>query len=50
VLAEGDRGLFTALTDGVAYCKLNEPPGDLADNEGHLAVVLERVESEQRPR
>jgi hypothetical protein len=50
VLAEGDRGLFTALTDGVAYCKLNEPPGDLADNEGHLAVVLERVGSEQRPR
>jgi len=50
VLAEGDRGLFTALTDGVAYCKLNEPPGELADNDGHLAVVLERVESEQRPR
>jgi hypothetical protein len=50
VLAEGDRGLFTALTDGAAYCKLNDPPGELADNDGHLAVVLERVGSEQMPR
>ena len=40
VLAEGGRGEFTAAADGVAYCKLNEPPGELADNDGHLTVEI----------
>jgi hypothetical protein len=40
VLATGAAGEFTAAVDGVAYCKLNEPPGELADNDGRLAVVI----------
>jgi len=40
VLAEGGHGEFTAATDGVAYFKLNEPPGELADNDGHLTVEI----------
>ena len=40
VLAEGSHGEFTAATDGVASFKLNEPPGELADNEGHLTVEI----------
>jgi hypothetical protein len=40
VLAEGGHGEFTAAADGVAYFKLNEPPGELADNDGHLTVEI----------
>lgn len=40
VLAEGGHGEFTAAADGVASFKLNEPPGELADNDGHLTVEI----------
>ena len=40
VLAEGGRSEFTALTDGTIFCKLNDPPGELADNDGHLTVEI----------
>jgi len=41
VLATGAEGTFTAATDGVVFCKLNDPPGELADNEGQITVELE---------
>ncbi|MFM8709367.1 MAG: hypothetical protein ACKOHK_15135 [Planctomycetia bacterium] len=41
VLAAGARGTFTAAVDGAVYCKLNEPPGELADNAGRLTVTLQ---------
>ena len=41
VLATGVDGEFTAATDGVVFCKLNEPPGELADNAGQLTVEIE---------
>ena len=40
VLGEGAAAMFTAATDGPLYLKVNEPPGDLADNRGTLTVVL----------
>jgi hypothetical protein len=40
VLAAGAGGAFAAATDGVVFCKLNEPPGELADDEGQLAVEI----------
>jgi hypothetical protein len=40
VLATGRRGEFTAATDGVVFCKLNEPPGELADNDGQLTAEI----------
>ena len=41
VVAEGGRREFTAATDGTLFCKLNDPPGELADNDGHLTVEIE---------
>ncbi len=41
VLAEGAAGTFTAATDGPLYCKINESPGDLADNTGGYAVTFD---------
>ena len=41
VLATGAEGTFTAATDGVVFCKLNDPPGELADNDGQLTVEIE---------
>jgi hypothetical protein len=40
VLANGRRGTFTAVADGTVFCKLNDPPGELADNDGQLTVVI----------
>jgi hypothetical protein len=40
VIAEGRRGEFVAPVDGVAYGRLNEPPGGLADSEGRFTVDL----------
>jgi hypothetical protein len=40
VIAEGQSGELQAPVDGVAYCKLNEPPGELADSEGRFTVEL----------
>jgi len=40
VLATGGEGTFTAATDGVAFCKLNDPPGELADNDGQLTIEI----------
>ena len=41
VVAEGARREFTAATDGTLFCKLNDPPGELADNDGQLAVAID---------
>ena len=41
VVAEGGRREFTAATDGTVFCKLNDPPGELADNDGQLTVEIE---------
>ena len=41
VVAEGEGREFTAATDGTLFCKLNEPPGELADNNGHVTVEIE---------
>jgi hypothetical protein len=41
VVATGAEGTFTPATDGVVFCKLNDPPGELADNDGQLAVAIE---------
>ena len=41
VLATGAEGEFTAATDGTVFCKLNDPPGELADNDGQLMVEIE---------
>ena len=40
VVAEGGRREFTAATDGTVFCKLNDPPGELADNDGQLMVEI----------
>ena len=40
VIAEGRGGRFTAVADGVLYLKINEPPGDLADNGGRFDVEI----------
>ncbi len=40
VIAEGRAGRFIAATDGVLYLKINEPPGELADNNGGLDVEI----------
>lgn len=40
VLAAGATGQFTAAADGVAYLKINDPPGELADNEGRFVVEI----------
>ena len=41
VLHTGAKGEFTAATDGVVFLKLNEPPGELADDDGRLHVAIE---------
>jgi hypothetical protein len=41
VLATGADGVFTAAADGVVSFKINEPPGELADNDGRLSVAIE---------
>jgi hypothetical protein len=40
VLATGADDEFTAAADGVVFCKLNDPPGELADNDGQLTVAI----------
>lgn len=40
VLAEGVSGTITAATAGPLYLKINESPGDLADNSGEFTVEL----------
>jgi hypothetical protein len=40
ILAEGSSGEFTAATAGPLYLKLNERPGELADNSGEFTVEL----------
>jgi hypothetical protein len=40
ILADGSRGEFTAATAGPLYLKLNESPGELADNGGEFSVLL----------
>jgi len=40
VLGEGDSATITATTDGPLSLKLNEPPGDLADDAGAIVVEI----------
>jgi hypothetical protein len=42
IVAEGGDAAFTAALDGPLYLKINESPGQLADNQGALTVVIER--------
>ena len=44
VLTEGGEGSFTAAVDGPVFCKINDPPGELADNEGRLDVTIAPAE------
>ena len=43
MLGEGAAATITAATDGPLYLKLNEPPGELADDAGSIAVEVEAV-------
>ncbi|MFM9025234.1 MAG: hypothetical protein ACKON7_07845 [Planctomycetaceae bacterium] len=43
ILGDGARPTLTAVTDGPLYLKINESPGDLADNEGTLEAMLTPV-------
>jgi hypothetical protein len=49
VLGEGARTTLTAAVDGPLYLKLNESPGDLADNAGTFRVTLELAETPAAP-
>ena len=40
VLATGPQEDFTAAVDGVVSLKINDAPGELADNEGQLTVEI----------
>ena len=40
ILADGSSGEFTAATAGPLYLKLNESPGELADNGGTFTLSL----------
>ena len=39
-LATGGRAGFTAAADGVAFARVNDPPGERADNAGGLLVEI----------
>jgi hypothetical protein len=41
ILGEGPQSEFNALADGPLYLKINDAPGDLADNAGSLSVEVE---------
>jgi hypothetical protein len=36
----GDRGQFTAESDGILYLRLNDHPAELADNRGSVQVTI----------
>jgi hypothetical protein len=40
VLGEGASAMIQAATNGPLYLKLNEPPGDMADDAGSIAVEI----------
>ena len=40
-LASGASGEFSAAVTGPLFVKINESPGELADNRGRLAVELQ---------
>ena len=40
VVATGANGIFKAPTAGVLYGKVNDPPGELADNAGVLDIEI----------
>jgi len=40
VVAEGAAGEFEAQASGPLYARLNDAPGALADNEGHLSATI----------
>lgn len=48
VLATGGTGTITAVTDGPLYFKINESPGDLADNAGSLDVTIAPVSPKKK--
>ena len=41
VLGEGASATIQAASDGPLYLKLNEPPGDMADDAGSIAVEIQ---------
>jgi hypothetical protein len=43
VLGDGPATTLTAATDGPLYLKINEPPGDLADDAGVLTAEIKPV-------
>lgn len=43
VLADGGASEFTVDRDGVAFARINESPGNLADNDGILRVGLRPI-------
>jgi len=43
ILGDGARPTLTAATDGPLYLKINESPGDLADNHGAFEATLTPV-------
>ena len=43
VVGEASSATITATTDGPLFCKLNEPPGNLADDAGSFSVEIAPV-------
>lgn len=43
VLADGEDAEFTVDRDGVAFARINESPGNLADNDGTLRVEIRPI-------
>lgn len=48
ILATGGTGTITAAGDGPLYLKINESPGDLADNAGSLEVTITPASPEKQ--
>ena len=49
VIGEGSEAALTAAVDGPLYLKVNEPPGDLADNRGAFSVTITPGPRTRRP-
>jgi hypothetical protein len=49
VVTEGTGGTFTAAVSGPLHLKINDPPGELADNAGSLTVRLTPAPRTPRP-
>ena len=49
IVVTGSGGEFTAAISGPLYLKINDPPGELADNAGSLTVSLTPAPRTPRP-